>query len=82
MGHGNLVGVKRSHHNRYAAVLLAAFLRAPGRDARNVPPRFLASLRRALARYGVRDLDHTEPLEEALYHMENHYIDVMTSEAA
>ena len=46
---------------------LAAFLRAPGRDARNVPPRFLASLRRALARYGVRDLDHTEPLEEALY---------------
>ncbi len=46
---------------------LHAFLRAPGPAVEGVPPSYLAALRRALAHYGIRDLEHTEALEEALY---------------
>ncbi len=46
---------------------LLAFLRSPGPQVEGVPPRYLEALRRALAHYGIRDLEHTEALEEALY---------------
>ncbi len=46
---------------------LHAFLRAPGPAVEGVSPRFLEQLRRALAHYGIADLEHRETLEEALF---------------
>ena len=46
---------------------LHAFLRSPGPAVEGVPPRYLQALGRALAHYGIRDLEHDEALEEALY---------------
>ncbi|MGB8859532.1 MAG: carboxyl transferase domain-containing protein [Ilumatobacteraceae bacterium] len=44
-----------------------AFLRAPGPNVEGVPQRYLEALGRALAHYGIRSLEHTEALEEALF---------------
>ena len=46
---------------------LHAFLRAPGPAVEGVPPRYLQALSRALVHYGIRSIEHTEALEEALY---------------
>ena len=46
---------------------LHAFLRAPGPDVEGLSARFLDHLRRALGHYGVRSLDPSEALDEALF---------------
>jgi acetyl/propionyl-CoA carboxylase alpha subunit/acetyl-CoA carboxylase carboxyltransferase component len=46
---------------------LHAFLRSPGPAPEGVPPHYLLALERALAHYGIRNLEHTDALEEALY---------------
>ncbi len=46
---------------------LHAFLRSLDSEAEGLPERFVALLERALAHYGVTDLDRTPALEEACY---------------
>ena len=48
---------------------LHAFLRSLDADAEGLPDRFVASLERALARYGITSLERTPALEAAGYRL-------------
>ena len=54
---------RRSAQHRSLSVLLPADARHPGRE---LPPTFIAALRRAVAHYGVTTLDRSPELEESL----------------
>ena len=48
---------------------LHAWLRSLDADAEGLPPRFTATLQRALANYGIDSLERTPALEEACYRL-------------
>ena len=48
---------------------LHAWLRSLDADAEGLPPRFTATLQRALANYGIESLERTPALEEACYRL-------------